>query len=693
MSKYTLIITEKPDAAQRLASALDDTGKARRILENGVPYYEAYRDKRIIVVPALGHLYTVSTDTKHRNKYPVFNYEWVPRYKAERGASRIKFWLQTISKLSKEADAFVDACDYDIEGSIIGYCILKYACDGKESVAKRMKYSTLTEDELKNAYASLLPHLDFNLIDAGLARHEVDWLYGINLSRALTNAAKNFGKKYVTLSTGRVQGPTLKFLSARERNIVCFVPIPFWSVDAKVKIGHKVFEVEHQCRAIYAKEDAEAVVTACRGKIGKVESVETERFSQAPPLPFDLGSLQSEAYRVFGYAPMRTSSVAQRLYLDALISYPRTSSQKFPSSIGYEKIIENLAKNISCTRLAGILLARPTLKPTEGKKQDPAHPAIYPTGKIPQKNLAGAEKNIYSLIVHRFMATFGDPALRQSIKVTLNVNEQEFLLNGKQTLAEGWLCFYEGFVRLQDRSLPPIKEGERVQFQKVTLQNKFTKPPPRYNPGSILKRMEQGNIGTKATRAGIMQTLYDRDYIRENRIAVTELGIEVTDILRTYCPSVVSVEFTRELEEKMGRVEEGKETKQNILNEAIEILKPVMANLKVNEDAVGERLSRAVNRTELEEITIGSCHTCRGGKLIIQHSKKTGKRFVGCTNYFNGTCKTAFPLPQRGTIKVSGKTCKNCGWATVIVWLKGRRPWNLCFNPQCPSKKFAEENV
>jgi DNA topoisomerase-1 len=693
LSKYTLVITEKPIAAQRVASALDDRGKPKKIMENGVPYYEAYREKKIVIVPAMGHLYTVSTEPGHRGDHPVLSYEWVPRYKAERGANRIRAWVQTISKLAMEADVFIDACDYDIEGSIIGYCILKYACDSKENLAKRMKYSTLTDDELRTAYSSLLPHLDFNLIDAGLARHEIDWLYGINLSRALTNATKKFSKKYVTLSTGRVQGPTLNFLATRERNIACFVPLPFWSIKAKARIGEGIFEVEYEKEVIDAKQDAEAIVTACRGKTCTVEKVETKGFQQAPPPPFDLGTLQSEAYPIFGYTPMHTSNIAQRLYLDALISYPRTSSQKLPPSIGYEKILKKLAKNRDFARLAGYLLEKPELKPTEGEKQDPAHPAIYPTGNIPGKILGGPERNVYSLVVHRFMATFGEPAMRQNTKISLIINKQRFFLKGKATLEEGWFCFYEGFVHLQDRSLPPITEGESVRIQKITVEEKFTKPPPRYNLGSLLKKMEQGKIGTKATRAGIMQTLYDREYIREDRIAVTDLGLEVTDVLRTYCPSVVSVEFTRQLEEKMNWIQEGKETKQRIVQGSIEILKSILADLEMNEEAMGERLSRAASQAKLDRNSIGQCHTCRKGKLIIQHSKKTRKRFVGCTNYFKGTCKTAFPLPQKGNLRPSGKTCNSCGWDTVLIWYKGQRPKNLCFNPECPSKKSIEERV
>ena len=152
LGKYTLIITEKPDAAKRIATALDTEGRTQKKVESGVPYYEAYRNGEIVVVPAIGHLYTVASKDKTSRDYPVFDYQWVPRFLAERGASKIRVWLKVISSLSENAEAFIDACDFDIEGSIIGYCILKYACGNKQESAKRMKYSTLTKEELQESY-------------------------------------------------------------------------------------------------------------------------------------------------------------------------------------------------------------------------------------------------------------------------------------------------------------------------------------------------------------------------------------------------------------------------------------------------------------------------------------------------------------------------------------------------------------
>ncbi len=174
------------------------------------------------------------------------------------------------------------------------------------------------------------------MVEAGLTRHEVDWLYGINLSRALTQAAQNFSGQYTTLSTGRVQGPTLKFVEDREKTINSFVPTPYWTLTAKIGIHDNTFQVEYE-KILENKAQATTKHDACKTKEGQIETVTMEEFSQNPPVPFDLGALQSEAYRIFKYTPMRTSSIAQNLYLKALISYPRTSSQKLAISHWLQK--------------------------------------------------------------------------------------------------------------------------------------------------------------------------------------------------------------------------------------------------------------------------------------------------------------------------------------------------------------------
>ena len=685
MEKYTLIITEKPDAANRIAMALDTDGKPKKTVSNGVPYYQAYRDGNIVVVPALGHLYTISSKLKGRS-YPVFDYQWVPRYQAERRACRIRVWLKVIAQLAKEADGFVDACDFDLEGSIIGYSILKYACGGKEAIARRMKYSTLTKEELQESYGHLQPTLDFGLVEAGLTRHEVDWLYGINLSRALTQAAKNCSGQYATLSTGRVQGPTLRFLEAREKTINCFVPTPYWSIIAKISINGNEFEVEY-VKTLETKVQATAIKSASKTREGQIETIAVKKFSQSPPVPFDLGALQSEAYRIFKVTPMQTSSIAQRLYLNALISYPRTSSQKLPPSIGYQGILKKLGKSANYSKHTEELLSKPTLKPNEGKKFDPAHPAIFPTGNLPEKPLNATERNIFDLIVKRFLAVFGEPAIRQDINVMVTLNGNPFHFSATRTLSVGWFRFYKPYVHIKDDVLPHLTEGQTVSVGRVTAKEQFTQPSPRYNLRSLLLKMEKEEIGTKATRASTIQTLFDRKYIGgSTNLSVSTLGFEIIEVLSKYCPTVVSPEMTKNLEERMDAIQQGKETRLNVLQKATETLKKVTSELKDKEPEIGAQLTQSLRKNRLNERTVGACPKCHIGKLVVLRSKKTGKRFVGCTNYFEDKCNISYPLPQTGIVKPLAAVCKSCGSPTIAVYLKARYPWKLCLNPVCISK-------
>jgi len=355
--------------------------------------------------------------------------------------------------------------------------------------------------------------------------------------------------------------------------------------------------------------------------------------------------------------------------------------------IQYKAILEALGRRPAYKNLASQLLEKEELKPREGKKEDPAHPAIYPTGNLPETEFSDPEKKLWDLVVRRFMAAFGESALKQSMRVCIIINGHRFYLRGRQILKEGWMRFYEPYVRAEEVQLPTLKEGEKVPLKKVFREDKFTSPSPRYNPSSLLKKMEEEGIGTKATRADIIDTLYNRKYIAEERIAVTDLGFDVTDVLSKQCPGVISVDFTRELEEKMEQIQNNSGKKEEVIIEAVDQLKPLLEEFKEREEKIGEALSQAIKRARMQERIIGDCPNCRTGKLMILYSRKTRKRFIGCTNYFKGLCKISFPLPQKGTVKPMGKNCRGCEWPLVQVRIGGRRPWMLCFNPKCPLKE------
>ncbi len=675
----TLLICEKPDAAARIAEALSDA-KPRRLFKYGMPYYNVKRSNEdIIICPALGHLYSVASTTRtKRDYYPVWEFDWKPRHVIERGQKRLEDWIKAINELSRQADDFVSACDYDLEGSLIGYTILKYACEGAESKAKRMKFSTLTRNDLRLAFQNLSPTLDFNRIYAGMCRHEVDWLYGINLSRALTSSVNRYGGGYLTLSTGRVQGPTLKFLVDREKEIQTFIPEPYWTIAATINVNGKEVSAEYHVQRLSNIASATKVVDGCHGKKGIVTDISASENKIAPPHPFDLSTLQSEAYRLFHIAPRETLTIAERLYLDALISYPRTSSQKLPASIGYREILNGLAKSPQYNQKCQALLKNVALRPCEGEKTDPAHPAVFPTSSVPTSLLNSRMQRIYDLVVKRFMATFASEAMRRSEHATVRLQDHVFHIHGSRILKAGWIDFYAPYARFEETELPPMAVGEEVLFKNVAAVERFTQPPPRYNPNSLLRLMEAQEIGTKATRADTVDTLYKRGYVREERIVASELAFDVIELMSRYCPRIVDVGFTRELEGKMQEIELGRTKEDNVICEAIETLKPAIAELKANELEVGKTLSRSARLAVLSERTLASpCPIC-GSKLYIHKSRTTGKRFIACSHVQMSECKFTLPLPQLGRLTLLDEKCPKCGFQLIRTWSRGRKPLISC---------------
>jgi DNA topoisomerase I len=682
----TLIVCEKPDAAARVARALDDDGDPVRIDTQGVLVYEARsRQETIQVCSALGHLYAVdSTTHASRRFYPVWDFEWKPKHLIDKKSARLAHWIQVISSLAGKADRYVNACDYDIEGSLIGYTILHYACHGADAKAQRMKFSTMTEKELKIAYKTLAPQLDMPLVEAGRSRHELDWLYGINLSRLLTESALKQNQGYSTLSTGRVQGPTLKFVVDRETEIQCFAPVPFWTIEASVTKDGQEYSLEYEKEKVSTLAGVEQVVKDCKGAVLDVGSAESRDIQQSPPYPFDLSNLQSEAYRHFGYTPSRTLALAEKLYLDALISYPRTSSQKLPPDIGYSEILRGISNIAQYQSLASKLTVQVSLRPNQGPKEDPAHPAVYPTGDFPKRALLQPEANLLDLIIKRFMAAFAEASLRKSSRLTLKKEPHTFFLKGSRIIRQGWIEFYKPYTSDESQRVPDLKVGDQIRVTKFQARQKFTEPPPRYNPSSLLRKMEDENIGTKATRADIIEILYRRSYIKSIRIEATPLALKIISLLNKYCPQIVDPKFTAELETSMDNIQRLQTTRTDVLAKTLDYLRPIMLNLIPREDEIGAQLAEVVTSQRIASLTFDyPCPKC-GSKLKIIRSRTSGKRFIGCTGYEKG-CRFTLPLPQFGNLSITQTHCKVCGFQMVQTKTKGRRPMTSC--SQCYSNK------
>jgi DNA topoisomerase-1 len=683
---YTLLISEKPDAMRRIAEALAE-GKSlvKKVNENNVAYYEFKRNgKKHVIVCAVGHLFNLNPVDKGGWTYPVFDLEWKPTFEVRKESEFSRKYFEVVEAMARNASDYIVCTDNDTEGDVIAFNILKFLC--KVEDAKRMTFSTLTKDELIESYEKMNKHLNFGQVEAGLTRHMLDALWGFNLTRALTLALKNHAKRgFAILSTGRVQGPTLAILLDRELEIRKFKPKPFWQIELKCKINGKEIVASYEKDRIWKKEEADKVLKECEGKDAEVKDIKKRKYKQAPPFPFNTTDLQSEAYNQFRFSPTQTLNIAESLYQQGFISYPRSASQKLPPSINYEKILKALALLPQYKNLAEELLTKVKLIPHEGPRTDPAHPAIYPTFETPDfKKLTAQQRKIYDLIVRRFLATFADEALRESVNVVLDVNGNKFKITGKRTIEPGWTKFYEPYLAFEEQILPELKIGQILKILKIDLLAKETQPPPRYTQGSIIKELEKRNLGTKATRAEILQTLYDRRYILGKSIQVTSLGEVVTKTLKEFCPRILSEELTRHFEEEMDKVFNGKKKREKVVEEAKKFLTDILEDFKKNEEKIGKKLLEGLTEARKEERRIGVCPNC-GGELRIIFSRKTAKRFVGCSNY--PKCKTGFPIPLSGQITALNKNCEICGLPMIQVWRKGKRPFRMCINPKCESKE------
>ena len=603
----------------------------------------------------------------------------------DKASARLSRWVTVIGSLATNIDRYINACDYDIEGSVIGHTILQYACDGAATHALRMKFSTMTEQQLRLAFRKLDSTPELPIVDAGKCRHELDWLYGINLSRLLTESALRQQRGYTTLSTGRVQGPTLGFVVAREEEISCFIPLPFWTINATIVHDGKTFAVEYEKDKVVSESKAKKICDECREALLDVTGIESRDIPQYSPYPFDLSSLQSEAYRHFGFSPAKTLALAERLYLEALISYPRTSSQKLPPDIGYAAILRGIGAHPEYRFLVSKLMTQSDLRPNNGPKDDPAHPAIFPTGEFAQQQLSPGEAKLYDLISRRFMANFADSSLKTNSRIFLNHNNYRFFLSGSRIVKLGWIEFYRPYVFDESRSLPDLKTGDKAKVRDITSVEKFTQPPYRYNPSSLLKKMEETNIGTKATRAGIIDLLYTRGYVRDEKMKASELADKVTDVLSEYCPLIINPSFTANLENLMQDIQNGTSSRRLVLVEALEHLRSILLSLAENEERIGSQLSEVIVAQRVADATLDTpCPKC-GLKLAVVRNRGSGKRFIGCNGKWKTGCNFTLPLPQFGNLTLLSRRCNICGFQMIQARTRGRRPLVSC--PRCYATK------
>ncbi|MCE4604174.1 MAG: DNA topoisomerase I [Aeropyrum sp.] len=564
-SRFIAVVAEKPKAARKIALAIGD-GKISKCSLGGIPYWILRRNgSSIVIAPSAGHLFGPHSST---SGFPVLDLEWRPIFEFERGSTHLKKYYYMLSRVLPGAELYVNACDYDIEGSVICYKIIEAFGDVNRS--RRMKFSTLSPGELRRSFERLHPP-DLEMVEAGMARSEMDWLWGINISRALMDAARRATGRRMILSAGRVQSPTLVEAVRRWRERNLHVPIP--TISIKLEIAHKGYTITAVPDGWKPKSRAEA--QRVKRELLNQPKLAVESFSRReaeirPPPPFNLGDLQKEAAKILKFPPMKTQRIAEDLYLEALISYPRTNSQKLPPTIGYQKIVAKLAKG-PLAHLASELLTETggVLKPAEGRKEDPAHPAIHPTGDPPPPGIDKEHQKVYELIVRRFLATFSTSAhITRGTARLVDLVGRPWRAEGVSISRPGWLRYYP-YSKPRESYLPEVKPGEVLRVTGVRVSVEWPKPSSRLDRTSILRWMESVNIGTEGTRARIIETLYRRGYLEGDgaRARVTPLGEAVAYIIETLFPDLSTPDLTRKFENMLHEIRLGKRSRGEVLEE------------------------------------------------------------------------------------------------------------------------------
>ncbi len=670
-----LIVTEKNIAARRIAAILAPKNpKKDRVSGVDVYLYDmgsGENKQETAVIGLSGHIVGIDFPKEYNNWQKV---EAEALIDAEIITTPINRKIVTALKtLGKEANRVTIATDYDREGELIGVealNIIKKA--NPDAFFDRVRYSAITPKAIEVAFSNPTD-VDFNLADAGHSRQVIDLVWGAALTRYLSLAAGRLGKMF--LSVGRVQSPTLSLIVDREKERNVFVPTPYREIHAELETaGKETFSAQHSTRRFLDKEEAEKVFKKL-GEKAELKEIEKGNKTDQPPTPFNTTGFISAANAI-GLSPSNAMRIAESLYTNGYISYPRTDNTVYPDTLDLRAQIE-IFKEGPFKEYANALLEKTELVPTRGKKETTDHPPIFPASLAKEADLKEEEWKVYELVVRRFFATFSGPSEWETMRLKLDIEGEEFRANGARLVEPGWRWYYPYNVP-EDRLFPELREGDSLKVIKKEMLDKETQPPGRYGQGRLINIMEELGLGTKATRHEIISKLYSRAYIHGNPVQPTNTSFAVVETLEKYSQTITKPDMTKLLEENMDRIAEGKIKEASVLEESREMLKQVFSELGKNREKVIESLQAGLR----EDKIIGNCSLC-GNELMIRRSKR-GSRFIGCNNYPN--CTFSLPLPKSGQIIVTDKLCQEHGLHHIRIINAGKRAWDL----GCPECNFIE---
>ena len=676
-----LVISEKEIAASRIAKILSGDGVSEEKVY-GVPVHVVKDANGDIAVMGLkGHILKADFPKDYSNWFKVDPMDLIDA-DIEKTPIQKKI-IQALKKMAEKTDEVIIATDFDREGELIGYDAWNLINEkNKIARVRRARFSAITSTDINRAF-SKLEELDLNLALAGRARQDIDLVWGAVLTRFISLAS--FQVKDRFLSVGRVQSPTLTLIVDREMEIQSFVPTPYWVINVRLSTDTgEEFEATHKKKRFLKKEDADRAYINI-GAEGTVTGVKETVRTVPPPAPFNTTGLIVAANSI-GFTAARTINVAENLYMNGFISYPRTDNTVYPHSIDLGGVARLLSSVPELNSAVNAVLSQSRLNPTRGKKRSTDHPPIYPVSAAGRGRLDQDGWKLYELIARRFLCTLLPAAKIKNISAGIDINGEEFVANGSNTIEANWIAHYPYYKR-DEVLIPHLVGGQKVTVTGKELLDKETKPPARYTQGRLVERMEELGLGTKATRHTIIQNLIARGYIQGNPLKPAEKAIAVINVLKRHAEKISTPDMTSELELDMDGIVRGDESREEVVDKSKKMLREVMINLQNDRDEISQEIKKAVR----EDFIVGKCPEpqCEGD-LIIRTSRKTRKRFIGCSSYPD--CKRTFSLPQKGLAVTTKDLCKHCNYPVVKIITRGRKPWELCINSECPGKDEEYKN-
>ena len=682
-AKKTLVIVESPSKAKTIGKYLGSSYK---------------------VVASVGHVRDLP---KSKLGIDIEN-DFEPQYIAIRGKGDL---IKELKKEAKQAGKIYLATDPDREGEAISWH-LAFLLGIDPQTPCRIVFHEITKDAIKNAVKHPRP-IDLKLVDAQQARRVLDRLVGYQISPLLWRKIRR------GLSAGRVQSAALKIICDREKQIRDFVPKEYWNIGAvfqkEKKFAARLAEYKGKKLVVENGQQAENVIADLKAGEFTVESITKKERSRKPFAPFTTSSLQQDASTKLGFTTKKSMMVAQQLYEGVevkghgtvgLVTYIRTDSVRISDeakAAARSYIQENFGQNYIGNNVFS------------NKKKDiqDAHEAIRPSNismdpESIKDSLTKDQYNLYRLIWTRFLASQMAAAVFDSMQVGIRNGDYLLKASGSKLLFDGFQKVYNpNMDEDKDSFLPPLEEGENLKAQKITSEQKFTEPPSRFTEASLVKDLEEKNIGRPSTYAPIIATLLERKYVlrQKKTLLPTDLGFLVIDMMEEYFKEIVDTGFTAEMEDKLDDVEvkdldwkdiirdfygtlekelkvadeaiEKVQIEEQITDEVCELCGKPMA---IKSGRFGEFLActgypECKNTKAIVQTIDVKCPDC-GGDIVVKRGK-SGKVFYGCSNYPD--CKKAF------WYKPTNQKCPQCG--SLLLERKTKSSHLVCSNDQCGYKE------